>query len=80
MEKKSLAKDLIVLWISVTALVCAALNMHVQETCLELRILRQKTKNAISASLALSQQAELPVGSGLCAQTYVALSVIQIPV
>ena len=29
MERKNLLKDLIVLWISVTALVCAALNMHV---------------------------------------------------
>ncbi len=29
MEKKNLLKDLLVLWISVTALVCAALNMHV---------------------------------------------------
>ena len=29
MKRKKLIKDLIVLWISVTALVCAALNMHV---------------------------------------------------
>lgn len=29
MKKKNLIRDLIVLWISVTALVCAALNMHV---------------------------------------------------
>ena len=29
MKKKKLTIDLIVLWISVTALVCAALNMHV---------------------------------------------------
>ena len=29
MEKKNLLRDLIVLWIAVTALVCAALNMHV---------------------------------------------------
>ena len=29
MEHKNLFKDLIVLWISVTALVCAALNMHI---------------------------------------------------
>ena len=29
MERKNLLKDLIVLWISVTALVCAALNMHI---------------------------------------------------
>ena len=31
MEKKNLIKDLIVLWISVTALVCAALNMHISK-------------------------------------------------
>ena len=29
MENKKLLKDLVVLWVSVTALVCAALNMHV---------------------------------------------------
>ena len=29
MERKNLLKDLIVLWISVTALVCAALHMHI---------------------------------------------------
>ena len=29
MKKKTLLKDLIVLWISVTALVCASLNMYV---------------------------------------------------
>ena len=29
MKKKNLIRDLIVLWISVTALVSAALNMHV---------------------------------------------------
>lgn len=29
MERKTLIKDLVVLWVSVTALVCAALNMHV---------------------------------------------------
>ena len=34
MEKKKLLKDLIVLWISVTALVCAALNMHVTRNML----------------------------------------------
>ncbi len=31
MEKKNVMKDLIVLWISVTALVCAALNMYVSK-------------------------------------------------
>ena len=31
MEKKNLIRDLIVLWISVTALVCAALNMYVSK-------------------------------------------------
>ena len=34
MEKKNLAKDLIVLWIAVTALVCAAINMHVARNML----------------------------------------------
>ena len=34
MEKKNLLRDLIVLWISVTALVCAALNMHVSRNML----------------------------------------------
>ena len=34
MERKNLLKDLIVLWISVTALVCAALNMHVSRNIL----------------------------------------------
>ena len=34
MEKKNLARDLIALWISVTALVCAALNMHVSRNML----------------------------------------------
>ena len=34
MERKNLLKDLIVLWISVTALVCAALNMHVSRNML----------------------------------------------
>ena len=38
MEKKNLLRDLIVLWIAVTALVCAALNMHV-------------TRNMINADL-----------------------------
>ena len=31
MERKNLFRDLIVLWIAVTALVCAALNMHINE-------------------------------------------------
>lgn len=35
MKRKKLIKDLIVLWISVTALVCAALNMHVSRNLLE---------------------------------------------
>ena len=34
MKKKKLTIDLIVLWISVTALVCAALNMHVSRNML----------------------------------------------
>lgn len=34
MEKKYFLKDLIVLWISVTALVCAALNMHISRNML----------------------------------------------
>ena len=34
MEKKNLIRELIVLWISVTALVCAALNMHVSRNML----------------------------------------------
>lgn len=29
MKKKSVIKDLIVLWIALTALVCAALNLHI---------------------------------------------------
>ena len=29
MERKKLVRDLIVLWIAVTALVCAALNLHI---------------------------------------------------
>ena len=29
MKKKNVIKDLIVLWIALTALVCAALNLHV---------------------------------------------------
>ncbi len=35
MKNNNLLKDLIVLWISVTALVCAALNMHVVRNMLE---------------------------------------------
>ena len=35
METKNLIKDMIVLWVSVTALVCAALNMHVSRNMLE---------------------------------------------
>ena len=35
MEKKNFAKSLAALWISVTALVCAALNMHVVRNMLE---------------------------------------------
>ena len=35
MERKNLARDLIVLWISVTALVCAALNMHISRNMVE---------------------------------------------
>lgn len=31
MKRKNLIRDLIVLWIAVTALVCAALNMHISE-------------------------------------------------
>ena len=29
MKRKKLIKDMVVLWVSVTALVCAALNIHV---------------------------------------------------
>lgn len=35
MEHKNLIKDLIAVWISVTALVCAALNMHISRNLLE---------------------------------------------
>lgn len=35
MEKKNLGRDLVVLFISVAALVCAALNMHVSRNMLE---------------------------------------------
>lgn len=34
MEKKILGKDLLAIWISVTALVCAAINMHVSRNML----------------------------------------------
>ena len=34
MKNKKLLKDLVVLWVSVTALVCAALNMHVARNML----------------------------------------------
>ena len=29
MKKKNVIKDLVVLWIALTALVCAALNLHI---------------------------------------------------
>ena len=35
MGHKNLIKDLIAVWISVTALVCAALNMHISRNLLE---------------------------------------------
>ena len=35
MKHRNLLKDLIVLWISVTALVCAALNMHISRNMVE---------------------------------------------
>ena len=35
MEKKSLDRDLAVLFVAVAALVCAALNMHVTRNMLE---------------------------------------------
>ena len=34
MERKNLRRDLIVLWIAVTALVCAALNMYISRNML----------------------------------------------
>ena len=34
MKRKNLVRDLIVLWIAVTALVCAALNTHVTRNML----------------------------------------------
>lgn len=35
MKKKIVIKDLIVLWIALTALVCAALNLHISLNMLE---------------------------------------------
>ena len=35
MKRKNFVKDLIALWISVTALVCAALNMHISRKMLK---------------------------------------------
>ncbi len=35
MKRKNLLKDLIVIWLSVTALVCAAINMHVVRNMLK---------------------------------------------
>ncbi len=35
MKRKNLLKDLIVIWLSVTALVCAAINMHVARNMLK---------------------------------------------
>lgn len=35
MKKRNLALNLIVVWISVTALVCAALNMHISRNMLD---------------------------------------------
>ena len=37
MKKKSVLKDLIILWIALAALVCAALNLHIS-----LNMLREK--------------------------------------
>lgn len=34
MEKKELCRGLVVLWIAVTALVCAAVNMHISRNML----------------------------------------------
>ena len=34
MERKNLCKDLIAVWVAVTALVCAALSMHVTRNML----------------------------------------------
>lgn len=35
MKHKNLIKDMLVVWISTTALVCAALNMHINRNMLE---------------------------------------------
>jgi hypothetical protein len=35
MKRKNIIKDLIVLWIALTALVCAALNLHISLNMLE---------------------------------------------
>ena len=35
MERKNFVRDLIVVWVSVTALFCAALNMHVARNMLD---------------------------------------------
>ncbi len=35
MDKKPVMKDLIVLWIALTALVCAAINLHISLNMLE---------------------------------------------
>ena len=34
MKRKKLLKDMIVVWISVTALICAALNVHISRKML----------------------------------------------
>ncbi len=34
-KKKKLLRDIIVVWISVTALVCAALSMHISRNMLD---------------------------------------------
>ena len=35
MENKKLIRDMLVVWISVTAFVCAVLNMHIRRNMLE---------------------------------------------
>lgn len=37
MKNKAVLKDLIVLWIALTALVCAALNLHISLNMLEMK-------------------------------------------
>ena len=37
MKKKTVIKDLIVLWVALTALVCAALNLHISLNMLGLK-------------------------------------------